>query len=116
MALNDIKRVRIIMDLIKDGNVTDEGAYVGVDLFDAIRADSWVNAFYTAFGPLYDQDGVPIPYGSLTNAQKASFYMDQLIEFHRQARMAADIRAAEAAAAATARASIESDITADFGE
>jgi len=115
MALNDINRVRIIMDLIKDGDVADEGAYVGVDLFDGSRADTWIASFYAAYGPLHDGEGAPIPYESLSNAQKASFYMDQQIEFHRQARIAAELRLAQAAAAAATRAAIDSDITTDFG-
>ena len=114
MALNDINRVRIIMDLIKDGDVTSEAAYSGVDLFDAGKTDDWVEAIYDAYGPLYDVDSVPIPYVSLTNAQKAAFYMDKQIEFHRQARIAADVRSAADTAAAAARASIESDIVTDF--
>jgi len=114
-TINDINRVLIVMDLIKDGTVANAAPYASVDLFNGAKADGWVESFYTVYGPLYDNDGVAIPYASLTNDQKAAFYMDQQIEFHRQVRQSAEVKQAADAAATIARAAIETELTEDFG-
>jgi len=52
MALTAIQRCRIILDLLKDGDVADEAVYRKVDMADEKVTLKYCQAFYGPGGPL----------------------------------------------------------------
>ena len=80
MSLTSVVRVRIIMDLLKDGDVGTEANYDSslIDYIDAPTALKHANAFVLAYGPIPNVEGDP------TNEQKATFYLNCLRKHHAE--------------------------------
>lgn len=77
MALSKVVRARVLMDLLKDGDVSTEANYASdkIDYVDGPTALKYVNAFVSYFGG---------PTGSgVTNEDIAAFYINQLRRYHR---------------------------------
>jgi len=73
--LNKIQRARILMDLIRDGNVTTPAAYASVDLAGVDVSTRYVDAVCTFFGHNPTE---------MTNQQKATVYINELRRWHRE--------------------------------
>lgn len=102
-SLNSVVRVRVVMDLLKDGGVTTATNYAD-DKVDYIAPDigmKYVDAFVSYFGG--PADG--------TNAEKATFYLNCLRRYHR------DIYAheKEKLAGNTAKQEAETEVETDLG-
>jgi hypothetical protein len=104
MALTNVTRARVIMDLIKDGDVTNETPYDDgtVDLLDGYTSLKYAQAFWDSY---YTPEDPENPIESPTNAQLAAFMVQQLRKYFR-----AVLRSVRASAAATAAREAELDI------
>lgn len=92
MALSELDRARIILDLLKDGTVANEAAYANCDKIDAVTATKYIEQFWNhpagVAPPIYptqDPDdpnfGQTIPFAEATNAQKAELILGVLRKF-----------------------------------
>ena len=98
--LTPVQRARVVMDLIKDGDVTTPANYAGVDLLGAAESIKYANAFCVYFGGPVDG----------TNDEKARFYINQLRSYHRQIYLHTVVTPAAATAASTAEATVTTDL------
>ena len=115
MALTKVKRLRLILDLLQDGDVTTEGDYAGLDIIPLPVAARWAMYVYDAHGPLYDSEGVARDFEDLATDEIAGFFLDQFIEFLRQVGYRGAVKAAAEECGAAAKATVDSDISSDFG-
>ncbi len=113
MALSDIDRARVIMDLVKDGNVANETPYNNVDKIDAPTGLKYVDAFVDVFGPIRDNEGNEVE--TPTNAQKARFYLNRLKQHHRDVLMTARVPAAATAARETEQSTVATELNNEIG-
>ena len=104
MALSAVNRLRIAMDLIKDGNVASEVAYANVDLLDAPTALKYAVPVVTVYhGPT---DG--------TNEEKAAFVLAQLRLWFADALRSSRVPAAANAAAVAETATVAAEVAAEI--
>jgi len=102
-GIDAVNRARIILDLVKDGNVATPASYGGVDLLDGPTSLKYVNAFCSYFGGPIDG----------TNAEKARFYINHMRGYHRQILAHQRKQTASNTAAEDANVEVEVDIGAD---
>ena len=102
MSLDAITRARIVMDLLKDGDVANESNYVDskVDYIGATMATRYVDAFCRYFGGPTNGD----------NEAKAAFYLERLREHHKSIWVHGELNAASAAAGVEAGTKFEGDL------
>lgn len=104
MALTAVQRLRIAMDLIKDGNVSNEAAYASVDQLDAETTLKYALPVVEVFkGPTTG-----------TNEQKAAFVLAQLRVWFASALHSARVPAAANAAAASEAAAVAAEVAAEI--
>lgn len=120
MALSTLDRARIILDLVKDGEVATEAAYANVDKIGAAAGNKWAEAFYDAYGPIMGIDEetggqVPLAFEDLTNAEKGAFYMNQLRLWHQNVLLGVRLGSARETAANTERATVLAEVASELG-
>lgn len=73
MALNDVTRARVIMDLIKDGTVANESAYASVDLAEAALALKWATIVWNQY-----PGGTAVDPENPTAAELAAWFINRI--------------------------------------
>ena len=115
MALSTLDRARIVLDLVRDGDVANEAAYANVDKIGAASGNKWAEAFYDAYGPLIDEAGAPLVFADLTAMQKGSFYLNQLRIFHQNVLLGVRLQSARETAADAERATVLAEVASELG-
>ncbi len=114
MALTNVQRARIIMDLVKDGNVGNEANYgAGVDKIAVPTAGKYADAFIDVFGPVRDSNGEEVV--SPTAEQKALFYINRLRAHHRDVLLSARVPAAAETARTTEQGTVNTEVDTEVG-
>ncbi len=93
--LDVIQRMRIVLDLMKDGDVTTPAAYAQCDLIDPATGVKWVDPLIWAHRPQYREQ---LDAGTLTNQQKAALMLNIFRQFFLDAKKARDASLAADAA------------------
>ena len=109
--LTAVQRVRVILDLLKDGDVATPASYAGVDLMPAPAAVEWADVLIKIHRPQYAGQ-----LAAMTADQKSTVVLNIIRSFFRTANETiaaqeteADRAAAIAAAAAEADAAVGAD-------
>lgn len=116
MALQAADRARIIMDLIRNGDVADETVYRNVDKAPVPVFNRYVGVFYRQQGALLDVEGNRIEFDDLTDEQKGVYYMDALRRLHGSAFIDAVVADAAQLASSNAADNARSDVENDLGQ
>lgn len=110
MALSNIQRARIVLDLLKDGEVANQAAYGSVDLAPAATALKYAAAIYPrAAGPL-------APGAVPTNDQLAAALLKALRLALRDAALQSRVPAAAETAANNEQSTVLSETQLELGE
>ena len=105
MSLSKSDRLRIIMDLLIDGDVSDESLYVALDKVDPTLAQKYAQAFWNHYN--YSGD-------SPTGAQLATAVINQLRSIVRDVYLSSESDAAMAQVSA-ARAAARDEARIEIG-
>lgn len=111
MALSTLDRMRIVMDLLQDGVVANEGAYANCDKIGAVEAIPWVDPMIWQYQPSY-RDQID----TLTNTQKAALLLNSFRKAMRDARCAMDASQAADSASSAAISAANSAAQTTFGD
>lgn len=113
-AITDLNRARIILDLLKDGNVANETPYGSLDLAGAPIATKYADAFWSVYdGQNTFTPGTPVT--SPTNAQKATFWLRRIGIHCKEVLATSRVPTVAATAAATETTTVNTETTADLG-
>lgn len=109
-------RLRIILDLIKDGEVTTAANYADTELdyLAALTALKYAESFYNKYGPVWI-GGEAKSWEDLTNAQRSAFMINKIRLFIREVRHADLDPVAAQSAYDTQKATTETEIDTDLG-
>lgn len=129
MALTNVLRARVILDLVKDGVVATESNYSGaaVDKASAADAGKYGSAFWRCYLGTFP-DGVHSASGTTpritptgqderdaTNEEIANHYLNMLRRHHKAVLETVRAPAAAETARATEIATVATEITTDLG-
>jgi hypothetical protein len=117
-TLPPIPRARIVMDLIKDAEVTTLANYADteVDYLDGATSLKWAEYVWDAYGPpqATDAEGNPIP-APKTNDNMSRFLIKKIRDFFDRAAQVGRRKAVVEAARAAEQADIDTEALADLG-
>lgn len=105
-----VDRARVIMDLVKDGEVSDLANYSAVEKVPGPIALKYAQAFWDASG--FTNPGGSNP----TNEQLATNYINRLRDYHKQVLAAARVPAAGETARETEAATVAAEGTTDLND
>lgn len=105
-----IDRARIIMDLVKDGEVSDLANYSAVEKAASPLALKYAQAFWDAPGFSHEKEVNP------TNDQLATNYINRLRDYHKQVLAAARVPAAGETARRAETATVVAEGTTDLND
>lgn len=103
-------RARVIMDLVKDGEVVNLLHYIDVEKVSGSIALKYAQAFWDAPGFVHPDVGSP------TNEQLATNYINRLRDYHKQILAAARVPAAGNTARETEAAVVAAEGTTDLND
>ena len=108
-----INRARIIMDLVKDSEVTTLANYAdtAVDYLDGATAIKYANAAISVYGNVSDE-----VLSEMTNEDKALLYIDILRMFHKRILKAANVPGAVDTAREVEELAAATEGQTDFGD
>ena len=109
-TISKIDRAQVIMDLVKDGEVTDLGDYSAVEKVSCAIALKYPQSFWDAPGFTHADTSTP------TNEQLATNYINRLRDFHKQILAAARVPAAGDTARETEAATVAAEGTTDLND
>lgn len=99
-------RVQTIIGYIANKTTGDD-----VNRPTAAITDKWIEFVYETHGPIFDANGTPLTFASLTRPQKARFYLNTLRDWHHEMRVRKIRRdASTEAAEATAKTDTDADL------
>ena len=105
-----VDRAQVIMDLVKDGEVSSLANYVAVEKVSGAIALKYSQAFW-------DAPGIPRPnVESPTNEQLATHYLNEIRAFHKEQLAAARVPAASEAARISEAATVAAEGTTDLND
>ena len=111
--ISPVNRMRIVLDLMKDGDVATPSAYTSVDLIDPAVGIKWVDPLIWAHRPQYRE---ALAGGELTNPQKAALMLNIFRQMFLDARKAMDASTAADAARDQAIDDVETEGAAELGD
>lgn len=118
MALSFVNRARMIMDLIRDGSVSSESAYSGVDLINASVGLKYLDAMLEVYGnilPTPPNTTIEEELASMSSSEKSRLYINFLRRFHIDALKSSRAPQVGQAASDAESASIESAAPSEIG-
>ena len=108
-------RARILMDLTKDGEVTDLANYANVEMLAGVTALEIANDFWEQYGQqLYEEDGTTPR--DPTNEELATHYINRIRQFHKETRAANRLKKNGVEARDAERILVDAANTTDFGD
>ena len=126
-TIPNVNRAQIVMDLIKDAEVTTLANYASdkVDYLNGATAIKYVDPVLLIYGNVTQEmidgwtenEGTPeeVVHPAMTNEEKALRYMDILKEFHRRSLRAASVPSAVDSYRQTETDTVTADAITDLG-
>ena len=105
-----VDRARLVMDLIKNGEVASLADYQNVELIAADEATYWADLVWAKFSSV-----VPADPASPTNAEKARNYINWLRRQHKLLEEEKRLPAARVAGEVTERQAIDTEFASKLG-
>lgn len=115
MALDQGKRARIILDIIKDGNVENGAAYNSVDLSTVAVMKKYSEAFAAEYGKKWYDNATPPVERAPTNDELAEFLISKIKQYVREIFRANKVNTAAATAGITAGSTADTEAQTDLG-
>jgi len=112
-TISIVDRARIIMDLVKDGEVANLADYANVEKASGGLALKYAQAFWDA--PGFPQLSTVVDPENPTNAELATHYINRVRESHKETSAAARVSTAGETAREAEAAAVAAEGTSDFG-